>query len=369
MSWFKGGVEEQQRLFKNEGWLDPEFIPKLLPFREGQQTHVADCVKPLLQGRNGRNVFVYGPPGIGKTAAIRWVLRDLEENTDDVVPVYVNCWQKNTTFQIYVELCNQLGYKFTQNKRSDELFTVIKGIVNKRAAVFVFDEIDKVEDFDFLYALMAEVYKRTLVLITNYKEWLGDVEERIMSRLTPDVLEFKQYSRDEFAGILKQRIGLAFMPNVWMDDAFEAVVEKAAEAKDMRVGLFLLRESGYAAEAAGSKKVSLDHVKAAIVKADRFHIKSADDLADDTKRVLDCVKANSGEKIGELFKKYQGAGGQGTYKTFTRKVDKLERDGFVSQKKVFGGREGNSTLVEYAKEKKLSDFASAAESVPGPDAS
>lgn len=356
MSWFKGGVEEEARLFRNEDSLDPEWVPKIMPYREEQQTHVANSIKPLLQGRNGRNLFVYGAPGIGKTAAIKWVLNDLEENTDDVVPIYINCWQKNTSFQIYTDICHQLGYKFTQNKRSDELFTIIKGMVNKKAAVFVFDEIDKVQDFDFLYSLMAEIYKRTVILITNYKEWLEDVEERIVSRLTPEALEFKHYDADETEGILKKRIEFAFQPNAWDDEAIKFIAKKAADAKDIRIGLFLLREAGYAAEHAKAKKILTQHAEKACTKVDEFRVRRSDELTEDTKKVLDIVKGHSGSKIGELYKLYQTAGGQGTYKTFTRKVDKLEQDNFVTQKKLYGGKDGNTTIVEYAKEKKLSEF-------------
>ena len=67
-----------------------------------------------------------GPPGVGKTAATRFVLRDLENETEDVIPIYINCWKKNTTFRIIIDICEQLGYRFTQNKRADELIEEIK---------------------------------------------------------------------------------------------------------------------------------------------------------------------------------------------------------------------------------------------------
>ena len=48
--------------------------------KEQQQKHIARCIAPLLQGRQGENLFIHGAPGIGKTAALKWVLRDLEED-------------------------------------------------------------------------------------------------------------------------------------------------------------------------------------------------------------------------------------------------------------------------------------------------
>src|SRR3972149_9649688 len=114
MGLFNDVLGAGESLFKNEESLDPEWLPKNLPFRENQHQYIATCIKPLLNNRNGMNLFVFGAPGIGKTAATRFVLRELEETTDEVIPVYVNCWQKNSTLKILVELCNVLGYKSKQ---------------------------------------------------------------------------------------------------------------------------------------------------------------------------------------------------------------------------------------------------------------
>ncbi|MBI4144897.1 AAA family ATPase [Candidatus Woesearchaeota archaeon] len=344
----KGG----ETLFRNEDALDLEFVPKLLPYRELQQKRAAACIRPLLEGRPGRNALVHGPPGVGKTAAIKWVLRELEDTTDDVEMVYINCWQKNTTFKIFEEICQQLGYKFTQNKRTEELFEVIKNIVNKKAGVFVFDEVDKVEDHDFLYSILEELYKKAVFLVTNYKEWLEDIDERIRSRMTPEIIEFRSYSKEEVSGILKHRAELALIPGALTDDALNAMTSYAFEAKDIRVGMFLFREAALASEYANSKRILFEHANVAITKAKEFVIRKPDDLGDDTKQILDVVKKNSGSKIGDLFRLYKEVGGFGTYKTFQRKIDRLERGGFVTANKIIGGAEGTTTIVDIATKEK-----------------
>ncbi len=357
MGLFDTALKEGESLFKNEDALDYEFVPKELPFRENQQHTLANCIKPLLQGRNGRNVFVYGAPGIGKTAATRWVLKELEESTDDVHTLYINCWQKNTTFKIFEELCHLLGYKFTQNKHSEELLTVIKNYTLKKPAVFVFDEIDKAEDLDFLYALLNDIYKKALVLITNYKNWLDDVEDRIKSRLVPEVLEFAAYDSTQTKEILKQRMGYAFVPGAWQADAFSLIADKAGELRDVRVGLYLLREAGLAAEEASNRKITLEHAQKAVTKITDFVRKDADQLDGDTQLVLTVVKEQSGGRIGDLFKTYTEKGGQGAYKTFQRKIDKLNKSGFLDVEKITGGKDGTTTLVKFAiKEKRLDEF-------------
>jgi cell division control protein 6 len=345
----KGGGES---LFKNEDALNLEFVPKLLPYRELQQKRVASCIRPLLEDRNGRNALIHGPPGIGKTAAIQWVKRELEETSDDIYIAYVNCWQKNTTFKVFEELCQQFDYKFTQNKRTEELFDIIKQRVNKKAGLFIFDEIDKVDDHDFLYSILEEIYKKSVILITNYKEWLEDVDERVRSRLMPEIIEFKEYAQPEMHGIIRQRAELALIPNALTEDALNAVSKQAYEARDVRTGMYLLREAALAAEYANTKTITVDHAKSAIVKAKDFFLQRQDDLNEDTKQVLDVIKIHSGSKIGDLFKLYKEAGGFGTYKTFQRKIDRLEKGGFITANKLIGGKEGTTTIVELATKEK-----------------
>ncbi|MBN2251660.1 MAG: AAA family ATPase [Candidatus Altiarchaeota archaeon] len=344
----KGG----ESLIRSEEALDYDYLPKLLPYREKEQRHFASCIKPILQKRSGRNLLVFGAPGIGKTAAVRFVLRDLEEESDTVHAVYVNCWQRNSTYKVLLDICEQVGYKFTQNKKTTDLFDVIVRIVNKSGAVFVFDEIDKAEDLDFLYFVLEEVYHKAVFLITNYKGWLVDLDERIKSRLTPELVEFKAYSEAETRGILKERMEYAFPPGVWADDALELVVKKTALLKDIRSGLFLMREAALQAEEKSKKKIERADVEKAIAKLDDFTIKNSTELAIDEQIILSVVKEHSGSRIGDLYKHYQAKGGAGSYKTFQRKIKKLEEGKFVDVTKVAGGTEGNTTIVN----KKLTEF-------------
>ena len=62
------------------------------------------------------------------------------------------------------------------------------------------------------------------------------------------MLEFKPYSREETRGILQHRVELAFVPKVWQTNAFEKIVDKTYDLKDLRSGLYLLHEAGLGAE-------------------------------------------------------------------------------------------------------------------------
>jgi|TARA_Y100000310_G_scaffold338453_1_gene428137 cell division control protein 6 len=357
MALFKDMLHSDESLFKNELALDYSFLPKILPHREKQQRYLAEIIKPLLNEKNGKNLFIYGAPGIGKTAAMRFVLNEMEEETEDVIPIYINCWQKNTTFKILEEICNILGYRLTHNKRTEELFAVIKNILNKKSAVFAFDEVDKLEEIDFLYAILEEIYKKSVLLITNYNDWMKDLDDRVKSRLMSETLEFKPYNLQETRDVLKQRMEYAFVPNVWDNEAFEIIVKKTTEAEDIRVGLHLMRESGNIAENKSSRKITLEHANEAIKKINQFTIKRSTDLTEDEQQILNIIKKNSEKKIGDLYNIYKEQDGKLVYKSFQRKIEKLEKNKFVSVKKTSGGPEGNTSIVKYATEtKKLTEF-------------
>ncbi len=351
MSLFDDVLGAGESLFRNEDALEYEFLPKLLPYREREQEAIARCISPLFQGRNGRNALVHGAPGIGKTAAARFVLRELEEKTDDILVCYVNCWQVNTSYKVFLELCEQLGFKFTQNKNSGELLKVIGSIVNKKSAVLVFDEIDKAEEQDFLYSLQEELLKKAIVLITNYKSWLLELDDRIKSRLSPEPIEFRQYSEKETRGILEQRRDAAFVPGVWDEGAFTLATLQAANAKDIRTGLYLMRQAALKAEEKAAKRITEEHVKLALGSMDEFTIKSSADLSEEEKFIFGIVKKHDGKKIGELYNQYKKEGGQASYKTFQRKLAALDEAKFVSLTRQTG-EGGNTTIVN----RKLTEF-------------
>ena len=357
MGLFNGMLKDSESLFLNHIALDYDYQPKMVPYREVQQQRIAACVKPLFQGMNGRNLLIHGKPGVGKTVATRNVLNELEDETDDIVPIYINCWQKNTLYKIAMHLCEELGYKLTHNKKSDELFTIATGLLNKKSAVFVFDEVDKLNDLDALYLILEKVYRKAVILITNYKDWIDNLDMRVKSRLTPEIAYFPPYNKEQTAGILENRKKYAFVQGVWQDDAMVLVADKTYSIGDVRTGLHIMRESGLSADDRGSKRIETQDVEKALGKLTEFSANDSEELQEDTKIVLDIVTENSGQKIGDLYRIYQEKGGQRSYKSFQRDCKKLELAKFVKLEKISGDG-GNTTIVKFIgnEVKKLTDF-------------
>ena len=354
-------LEGEQTIFSFADALDPDHIPKLLPHRENQQLEIRNAIRPLLHGRTGDTLLIRGGPGFGKTVVVKRMLMSLdEEDTSDkkISHVYINCWRHNTTYKIIVELAHELGYKFTHNKNTSQIIDEVKRIVEQKdGVVLAFDEIDKIEDYDFLYFILEEIKRKTLLLITNDSDWGTKLDDRIKSRLTPIVLEFKSYVPDEIKDILKDRIKLAFYQNVWTDEAFNEIVDKAINYSDIRAGITLLKVTGEIAEKTGSRKVKLEHAKEAINNTSAFKIKVTSDLAEEEQHVLDICKTNSGQTTGELYKIYIQLGGQKSNKTFTRYLQDLEIKKLIKLDMTGEGFAGKSSVITYiGDEKRLTEF-------------
>jgi len=347
MALFSNMLHAGESLLKNEQVLDFDYQPKLVKFRENQQFAIAECIKPLFQSRSGSNVLVFGSSGIGKTLACRHIIKELEQETDLIIPVYVNCWEHNTTYKVALHICQELNYPFTQNKKGVELFKTIAERINEKSAVFIFDEIDKAEDLDFLYFINQKIFKHTIVLITNYKEKLFTMDKRLRSRLFLEIVEFKKYNKQETKGILKERIDYAFFPSAWTTEAFTLAVDKTFDLADIRCGLLMLKKAGKAAEDEGSREIHPKHVEKILSKVDKYNVKGSSELDDETRKILYLIKDSSGSAVHDIFKVYSQAGGTVVYRTFYRKVKNLELNKYVDLQMVYQGKKGNTQIVQY----------------------
>lgn len=338
---FNNILKSEESLFLNSQLLDTDYQPKLIPFRENQQHHIATCIKPLLQRRTGKNILIFGNPGVGKTVCLKHVLNELkEEYSDEVCCIYINCWKKDTPFKVIAEICEQLKYRWIHNKTFDDLMKSAAEIINEKSAVFVLDEIDKIQDQNIIYSLLEDIHRKCLILVTNEKELISKLDNRIRSRLLPDLLEFKSYSSPETESILKQRIEYAFISNSLQKEAFDLIVSKTFESGDLRMGLFLLKQAGENAENKSSRAISIEHVQEALSS---LNTKDLDNKVDP---LLDIIKENPGKTTNELFKIY-GQKENKSYRTFQRKIRELEKEDKIRIKEENKGFNGRQTIIEF----------------------
>ena len=348
-----------ESLFLDSIALDVDYMPPVVKHREGEQGHIAECLKPLFSKRSGKNVVLSGVPGIGKTVATKHLINELKEQSGGIKSLYINCWKKDTPYKVVLEMCSQLGFKFTAGRNTDELMKEITRILNKSPCVIILDEADKIDEQQIFYTLFEDLFTKSIICITNERDWLSKLDDRVRSRMLAEVVDFKPYNYDEVRDILRERVKYAFVPNVLSDDAFEKIVGKTFEMGDIRSGLFLLKNSGEEAEGKSKRKIELIDAEKAIGRLDEFQRKSSTQLGEEEEFILKIVKLNSGLTSSKMHIAYQKVGGKQAYTTFQRKLKSLGKNGFITLSEINEGR-GRSTRVTHGapeSEKKLVDFS------------
>ncbi|HLC86388.1 MAG TPA: AAA family ATPase [Candidatus Nanoarchaeia archaeon] len=348
---FKDMLRADESLFLNPQFLDIDFTPPIIRFRENEQKYIAECIKPMLSRRNGKNLLIKGSPGIGKTLATTHVISELKAETNDIFCVYVNCWKKESSFKVLNEICMQVGYKWIHNKSFDVLMRDVSQIINEKSLVLVLDEIDKLSDNSILYSVLEDIFRKTVIMITNNNNFLAALEPRIKSRLLPEILEFRPYSLSETEQIIKERAEYAFVKGVFDEECFDIIIAKAFGMKDLRVGLFLLKESGEIAESKSSRKIIKEH---SIEAMERLSLSNVIPSIENDPEFIELIKNNSGRTTSEIFKEYEIKSGK-SYRTFQRKIKDLEKINLVVLKEFNKGREGRSTVVEF-NQRSLEDY-------------
>jgi cell division control protein 6 len=227
----------------------------------------------------------------------------------------------------------------------------IKQLLNKKSIVLCIDEIDKLQDFSILYYFLEDIFKRSLIFITNEKNWINEIDERLKSRLYANLLEFKPYNYNEILDILKQRIGYAFVKNVFEKNCLERIAKKTFELNDVRAGIFLLKEAGDLAESKSRKKINLEDIEKAISKLQDFKIKN--DLNEEQNEILELIKKHSGKSIKEIYNYYKKGI---SYRTFRRRLEELENAKLITLEEKSIGDKGKVAYAYYGLNKKLFEF-------------
>ncbi|MBR9690043.1 MAG: AAA family ATPase [Candidatus Altiarchaeota archaeon] len=304
-----------------EEYLDPEYIPDILPHREGEIGEIFELLKPIVSGRRSTNLFVHGSAGIGKTAVARFVTRSFgEEGTRGI---YVNCWYQRTEVAVLTEALRQLSYPVPRKGRSvDELVEEFVRNIEGEKIVFVLDEVDALTDDGVLYVLSRSPTPIGIMMIANDPYAMRHLDQRTRSSLSPMSIEFGRYSVEELYSILKERARLAFREH--SDMAIKIAARLSYKhGSDVRYGLNLLLRAGRLAGKTGDS-LSIEHVKAVDVKEDPKKEMRQGDLEGEHVVVLNALKQlNGSAPSSEVFTKYKEIEGKGAERTFRKYVKEL----------------------------------------------
>ena len=368
--------KRKSRIFKDKEKLLPEYIPETLPHRENEIKKLAEILIVALEGERPSNVLIYGLTGTGKTAVAKYVVKRLVEKADSVNAklgyAYVNTRKVDTTYRVLASIATSLGLRIpTTGIAISEVYRrYINGLENWGGLhIVVLDEIDyyvKREGDDLLYKLVRineELSRAKVVLIgiTNDINFVETLDPRIRSSLGEEEIVFPPYDADQLFDILKQRAEQAFNKGVIDDAVISYCAALAArEHGDARRALDLLRVAGEIAERENASKVTVDHVKKAMIELEEGRIfQAASTLPLHAKLVLKAVIEVVREKgmgtTGEVYNKYADLATNLGYEPLTQRriseiINQLDMIGLVNATVVNRGRYGKTKIIKVSKD-------------------
>ncbi|MFH0835552.1 MAG: AAA family ATPase [Candidatus Micrarchaeota archaeon] len=305
--------QEHESVFAQEDALSPEFVPDALPGRENELSQLAFELKPAIRKSQTRALFLWGPPGTGKTGCSKFVLRELTDYSDSVYGVYVNCWGNYTKQSVFSVLSQSLGQALPRRGlASDEVFArVAEAVRNEgKTVIVVLDEVDRLfhsgaEEVLYDLSRARETHGACfgVIALTNDKTVLARLDARTRSSLRPFEMEFAKYSPVELKQILGERAETAFRKNACSPDAIALTAAHAAKnGGDARIAIQTLWEAGKNADYRNSRAVEEQDVKKAINERE-LNASQEKRLAGLSKAEQDIISAleNGSKESGELY--------------------------------------------------------------------
>jgi cell division control protein 6 len=271
-------LRSDQTLFRDPDVFELTFVPDHLHHRDAQVRELAFLISPALRGGSALSAILRGPPGTGKTTTVRRIFREVTEETQRVIPVYVNCRQDHTPLAVYGSIFKQVcGYPAPLAGRYlDDVKEGIAARLQDRDAALVvcLDDADEL--------LPAGTYNTLLYqLLRLYEKWdvrkagvfavtsnLGlnlaaEADPSVWSVFHPTEINFLPYTKTEVREILTDRVRQGLYPRVISKVLLDRIAGIAAGEQDIRIGIALVRAAVLRAEKDGRRRVDSDDVTAA----------------------------------------------------------------------------------------------------------
>lgn len=283
-------TSEASSILTNAEWLQPLSDPPggrpLL--REDILKTMALHLADLFTVGQARNLFIYGKPGTGKTACVKYVLKEVAKHASEtkapVLTAYVNAGKTRTPYYTLAEVVKQLGVSVPN--AGWQLFRLkreLENMLSAKSMLIAIDEVDSIlfkEKEPLVYYLNRQP-KTTLILISNSIDDAVRLPERALSTLQPILIETQPYGSEEIQQILEERVEHALKPCTISDDLLTTIAKSAGEAGDIRFGLRILLSAALEADQAKRRVIDPKDVASAIEDEGRLRkIKHLEALRD-----------------------------------------------------------------------------------------
>lgn len=278
--------QRENPIFDNEIPLRDGYEPDTLQAREDEIEKYRRALMPIIRGAPPKNIFLYGEPGVGKTAVTKHMLQHLQQDAGDyddltINVVYLSCNGYNSSYKVAIGIINKIRefrgatqeqIPTTGYSRPDVFRMMFDELRELGGTVLlVLDEIDNIgDDHDILYELPRAHSSERLSMdeaqpgiigISNDPGFLNSLDPAIEDTLCEEVIRFSVYNAAELESILNPRAEVAFQDGVLDGDVLPLCAALASqETGSARQARRILYTAGELAEEAGEKSVSAECV-------------------------------------------------------------------------------------------------------------
>ncbi len=338
-------------IFKNKEVLSPGYLPDRMPNRMEEIKEISRIIHDSLNGKT-THVLISGPPGTGKTAAIKLIFKNLKADTNALF-CYVNCFNKSTRMgALYSMVLDFFKEKRPTRKMPsrrgiayDELLDSLRGELAKTntRVILCLDEIDQLEETELLYDILRTRISGVtaqIIGISNNPFIFKDLDPRTKSRLYPlREISFNSYSKEQMREIVKAKVEGAFHEDVVDKEAIDYLAEFTAQKKgDVRVARETLLRAGELARKSGDSKVGVKHIRERLNRTRHTKaIRVINELTKMERFILRLIPEN-GTYYPRLYKFYKSTDGHLGDRMFRNHIERFSKFNLINmERKGVGG--------------------------------
>ena len=280
-----GGVFAYKDLVRSDTIIDEDRIVG----RDNQLSRVIDNLKPVLRNEGIPDMLLSGPSGTGKSLIIHAVCRQIIELCESQGKTFgvlsINCEGPKTAdravYRLVKSAADDLGVEtgipqtgVSTDQKLERLYELMREHYD--GVIFILDEIDMLEgpyqeaEYNSLIYQLSRARNLadfdgpiSLTTITNYADFMMNLNSRAQSSYNPDDIFFDDYDAAQLRNILEHRRD-AFEADALAEDVIPLVSALGSQTHgDARKAIDLLRWAGELAERHGSTRVVETNVREA----------------------------------------------------------------------------------------------------------
>ena len=220
--------------------VDADLKPELL-YERKQFKPVAENIMQFLSMGIRQHALIIGPRGSGKTAIVKYILKEAVKIINNFEYIYINCRDLDNSYKIMKGVIRQKK----KVPKDEVLYTFIDALnATDKKKILILDEVDLIRDDDIIYNITRrdDLNKVHMILITKTPKFYDNLSSDVKSSLKKDTFYFDTYDYQHIKEILQKRATYGFH-NYDPSILYEIAVSNVKHAgSDVRVGIRVLEQ-------------------------------------------------------------------------------------------------------------------------------